>query len=135
MGLLDNVMKAVGGQLSGSNQGGLMEQVLDLINNPETGGLNGLIDKFKNKGLGDMVSSWISTGENQPVSGDQITNTLGAGKIRAIAQMLGIPDDEVSRNLAAMIPQVIDKLTPDGTVPEGSLLEKGLGILKHKFLA
>ena len=53
MGLLDNVMKAVGGQLSGSSQGGLMEQVLDLINNPETGGLNGLIDTFKSKGLGD----------------------------------------------------------------------------------
>ena len=134
MGLLDNVMKAVGGQLSGKGQGGLMEQVLDLINNPETGGINGLIDTFKNKGMGDIVSSWISTGENQPVSGDQITNTLGAGKIHAIAQKLGIPDNEVSRNLAALIPQVIDKLTPDGTVPEDSLLEKGLGMLKQKFL-
>ena len=134
MGLLDNVMKAVGGQLSGKGQGGLMEQVLDLINNPETGGLSGLIDTFKSKGLGDKISSWISTGENQPVSGEQIKNTLGTDMIQNIAQKLGIPDNEVSKNLAALIPQVIDKLTPDGKVPEGSLLEKGLGILKQKFL-
>lgn len=134
MGFLDNVMKAVGSQLDGTNQGGMMEQVLGLINNPETGGLGGLIDQFKNKGLGDAISSWISTGENQPVSGEQITNTLGTDTIQKIAQQLGIPDTEVSRNLAALIPQVIDKLTPDGTVPEGSLLEQGLGILKQKFL-
>lgn len=134
MGLLDGIMNAVGGQLDEKSQGGLMEQVLDLINNPETGGLSGLIDTFKSKGLGDAVSSWISTGENQPVSSDQITNSLGAGTIQTIAQKLGIPDNEVSRNLAALIPQVIDKLTPDGSVPEGSLLKQGLGMLKQKFL-
>ncbi len=133
MGFLNDMMKAVGSQLGGTSQGGMMEQVLGLINNPETGGLGGLIDKFKNKGLGDAISSWISTGENQPVSGEQITNTLGTDTIQKIAEKLGIPDTEVSSNLAALIPQVIDKLTPDGTVPEGGLLEQGLGMLKQKF--
>lgn len=133
MGFLNDMLKAVGSQLGGTNQGGMMEQVLGLINNPQTGGLGGLIDKFNNQGLGDAISSWISTGENQPVSGEQITNTLGTDTIQKIAEKLGIPDTEVSRNLAALIPQVIDRLTPEGTVPEGSLLEQGLGILKQKF--
>ena len=133
MGFLNDMLKAVGSQLGGTSQGGMMEQVLGLISNPETGGLGGLIDKFKNQGLEDAISSWISTGENQPVSGEQITNTLGTDTIQKIAEKLGIPDTEVSRNLAALIPQVIDRLTPEGTVPEGSLLEQGLGILKQKF--
>ena len=58
MGFLDEITKVVGGQLfGGASQGGLMEQVLGLINNPETGGLAGLIETFKDKGLGDVMSS------------------------------------------------------------------------------
>jgi len=134
MGFLNDMMSDVGSQFGEAGQGGLMEQVLGLINNPEMGGLNGLIDTFKSKGLGDAMSSWIGTGENKPVSGEQITNALGTDAIQKIAQKLGIPDNEVSRNLAALLPQVIDKLTPEGTVPEGGLLEQGLGLLKRKFL-
>ena len=125
----------MGGQLlGGASQGGLMEQVLGLINNPQTGGLGGLIEMFKSKGLGDAVSSWISTGENQPVSGDQITSALGSDTIQEIAQKLGISGTDASSGLAALLPQIIDKLTPDGTVPEGDLLEQGLSILKQKLL-
>jgi uncharacterized protein YidB (DUF937 family) len=135
MGFLDDMMQSVGSQqLGGTSPGGLMEQVLGLINNPEAGGLGGLIDTFKNKGLGEAISSWIGIGENQTVSGEQITNALGTDTIQKIAQKLGIPETEVSRNLAALLPQVIDKLTPNGTVPEGGLLEQGLSLLKQKFL-
>jgi uncharacterized protein YidB (DUF937 family) len=134
MGFLDDMMKSVGSQLGGTSPGGLMEQVLGLISNPEAGGLGGLIDTFKNKGLGEAISSWIGTGENQPVSGEQITNALGTDTIQKIAHKLGISETEVSRNLAALLPQVIDKLTPNGTVPEGGLLEQGLSLLKQKFL-
>ena len=61
-------------------------------------------------------------------------NALGTDTIQKVAQKLGIPETEVSRNLAALPPQVIDKLTPNGTVPEGGLLEQGLSLLKRKFL-
>jgi uncharacterized protein YidB (DUF937 family) len=134
MGFFDEMMNSVGSQLGGTSRGGLMEQVLGLINNPESGGLGGLIDTFKSKGLGDAISSWISTEENQPVTAEQITNTLGTDTIQKLAQKLGIPDTEVSRNLAALLPQVIDKLTPNGIVPEGGLLEQGLSLLKQKLL-
>jgi uncharacterized protein YidB (DUF937 family) len=136
MGLLDEAMKMAGGALLGGKeqgQGGLMESVLGLLNNPETGGLAGLIETFKGKGLGDAVSSWISTGENQPVSGDQIQNVLGSGQIQQIAEKLGVSTTEASGGLASLLPMVIDKLTPQGTLPEGGLLEQGLGMLMQKL--
>jgi uncharacterized protein YidB (DUF937 family) len=135
MGFLDEITKVVGDKfLGGASQGGLMELVLGLINNPQTGGLGGLVEMFKSKGLGDAVSSWISTGENQPVSNDQITSALGSNTIQEISQKLGISGTDASNGLAALLPQVIDKLTPDGSIPEGDLLEQGLSILKQKLL-
>jgi uncharacterized protein YidB (DUF937 family) len=111
-----------------------MEQVLGLVNNSETGGLAGLVETFKSKGLGDAISSWVGTGENQPVSGEALANALGSDKIREIADRLGVSSSEASNGLAGLLPQVIDKLTPDGKVPEAGLLEQGLNILKQKFL-
>jgi uncharacterized protein YidB (DUF937 family) len=134
MGIFDEIKK-VGSEILGeSGQGGLMEQVLGLINNPQTGGLSGLVEQFNNKGLGGLVSSWISTGENQPVSGEQIDQALGSAKIQEIAQKLSISGSEASRGLADLLPQIIDKLTPDGKMPEGGMLEQGLSLLKKKFL-
>ena len=125
MGFLDEVTKVVGDKfLGGASQGGLMEQVLGLINNPQTGGLGGLVEMFKGKGLGDAVSSWISTGENQPVSGDQITSALGSNTIQEISQKLGISGTDASNGLAALLPQLIDKLTPDGTYRKVTCLSK-----------
>ncbi|MBP7528824.1 MAG: DUF937 domain-containing protein [Syntrophorhabdaceae bacterium] len=133
MGFLDEITKAGTRLLGGEGSGGLMEQVLGLVNNPDTGGLTGLIETFKNKGLGDVVSSWISTGENNPVSGDEVTGALGSDTIRQIAEKLGISESDASSRLAELLPQVIDKLTPDGSVPEGGLLDQALGILKQKL--
>jgi uncharacterized protein YidB (DUF937 family) len=119
MGLFDELVKAVGGTLlGGSGQGGLMEQVLGVINNPETGGLSGLIEQFKTKGLGDAVTSWVGTGENQAVSGEAMTSVLGSDTIQEIAGRLGISAPEASNGLASLLPQLIDKLTPEGAVPE-----------------
>lgn len=135
MGLLDEITKAVGTKLlGGAGEGNLIEQVLGLINNPQTGGLEGLVEMFKSKGLGDAVSSWVGTGDNQRVSGDQIANALGSDKVQEIAQKLGMSGTDASNSLAELLPQIIDKLTPDGTVPEGNLLEQGLGMLKQKLL-
>jgi uncharacterized protein YidB (DUF937 family) len=135
MGIFDAIMKGVGSQIfGGAAQGGLVEQIFGLINNPQTGGLSGLIEQFNNKGLGDAVSSWASTGENQPVSGEQIERMLGSEKIQEIAQNLGISGADASGGLAALLPQIIDKLTPEGTVPEGGILEQGLDLLKKTLL-
>ncbi len=135
MGLLDEITKAVGGATPGeSGQEGLMDQIMGLINSPGTGGLTGLVEKFNSQGLGDAMSSWISTGENQPVSGQQMEQAFGGNIIQDIAQKLGISGADVSSGLAAMLPKVIDGLTPEGKVPEGGLLDQGLDFLKNQIL-
>jgi uncharacterized protein YidB (DUF937 family) len=103
MGLLDEITKVVGHKfLGGASQGGLMKLVLGLINNPQTGGLAGLVEMFKSKGLGDAVSSWISTGEHQPVSNDQTTSAFGSDTVQEISQKLGTSGTDASNGLAAM---------------------------------
>lgn len=135
MGIFDEIIKGVGSHFSGGEgEGGLMDQVLNLINDPQSGGLSGLVEKFNSSGLGDVISSWISTGENQAVTGEQIEQTLGSDKIQAIAEKLGISGTDASEKLAALLPQIVDKLTPDGTIPEGGLLDQGLDFLKKKLL-
>jgi len=135
MGLLDEVIKGVAGKvLGGGGQNPLMDIVLGLVTNPQTGGLQGLIQKFKEKGLGDAVSSWISTGENQSVSGDQIQHALGGNLIQQIAEQLGSSKTEISGGLSDLLPQIIDKLTPNGTLPDGDSLQQGLNSLKKNLL-
>ncbi len=110
--------------------GGLMDIVSGLINNPQTGGIEGLIKSFQEKGLGDTMSSWIGTGVNQAISGEQIQHVLGNEQVQALAQKFGLSTTDVSGGLAKLLPQVIDKLTPSGQVPEGDLLQHGLSMLK-----
>ncbi|WP_076592554.1 YidB family protein [Herminiimonas arsenitoxidans] len=136
MGLLDQltgqVMGSLGGQNSAGTQGDLMSSVMGLVNG--AGGVQGLLEKLQNGGLGDQVASWIGTGENQPVSADQIKNALGEDNVQQIAQQAGIEPERASAGLAELLPQIIDKLTPNGQVPEGGdLLQQGLGMLKGKF--
>jgi uncharacterized protein YidB (DUF937 family) len=136
MGLLDGMAKGLLGKMlgSGSSQNPLMDIVLGLITNPQSGGLQGLVQMFKEKGLGDAMSSWISTGENQPVSGDQIQHAMGGTFIQQIAERLGSSKSEVSGGLANLLPDIIDKLTPNGKLPESDQLSQGLEMLKKSFL-
>ena len=120
--------------LGGGSQNPLVDIVLGLITNPQSGGLQGLIETFEEKGLGEAMSSWISTGENQPVSGDQIQHALGSDLIQQIAQKLGSSKSEVSGGLANLLPDIIDKLTPTGKLPESDQLSQGLEMLKKSFL-
>lgn len=83
------------------------------------GGLGGLLAQLQQGGLGDAAQSWVSTGENLPVSGDQLSAALGADRIDAIAQQVGIPAGDLSSQLAQYLPQVVDKMTPNGQLPEG----------------
>lgn len=135
MGLLDRIVSMVGNNISGGEENrGLLQQALNLIDSPEIGGLPGLIEKFQKGGLAEIASSWVGTGENQPVSGEQMLNTIGGDKIREIASSLGVSNTQVADGLASVLPQLIDKLTPEGKIPEGGLLDKGLAMIKGKIL-
>jgi uncharacterized protein YidB (DUF937 family) len=135
MGLLDDVVGMVANKLSGSEQNNeLMHSILGLLNNPQTGGISGLVQTFHDKGVGGVISSWVSTGQNLPISAEQIQQVLGSGQIQQIAQKIGISPEEASSALATLMPHIIDKLTPNGAVPEGSMLEQGLSLLKSQLL-
>ena len=129
MGLLDSIAGAVMGKLGGT-EGGMAQISLDMFN--QHGGLNGVLEKLKSSGLGDQVSSWVGTGENQAVSADQITNALGNSQISELAAKFGIAPDVLSSQLAQHLPDVINKLTPHGEVPadSGNMLNSVLGMFK-----
>jgi uncharacterized protein YidB (DUF937 family) len=135
MSLLDGIAAVADSLLSGSDkQKQLTSAALSRISDPATGGLLGLVNTLRQLGLDDVVSSWISTGENKPISSEQVQNALGEGQINQMAQNMGVSHQEVSTGLAGLLPQLIDKLTPDGKLPEGSVLDQGLELLKKRFL-
>ena len=120
MALLDNVTGKLNEIESavqqGSDQPGLMGHVTDFVHS-HPGGLHGLVQTLRERGLGDVVNSWISRERNQPVTAAQIDSALGNEKIQALATKLGVPTSTISSGLAAILPQVVDKLTPNGTLP------------------
>lgn len=130
MGLFDQVVGALAGGETGG-QGRLLEVVMQLINDPKIGGLQGLVQMFQQGGLGEIVNSWVSTGQNLPVSAEQIQSVLGGSSLQAIAAKLGVSPEQASGSLADMLPQLVDRMTPNGQLPEGGdLLAQGLGMLK-----
>jgi uncharacterized protein YidB (DUF937 family) len=104
---------------------------MQLINN-QPGGLGGLVQSFQQGGLGEVVNSWVSTGQNLPVSAEQLQSVLGGGQLQNIAAQLGVSPEQASGSLADLLPQVVDKLTPNGQLPEGGgdLLAQGMDLLK-----
>lgn len=124
MGLLDSVVGALGQAQGG--QGDLMSVVASLLDsNGPTGGLAGLVARFQQGGLGDVVQSWISTGQNLPVSPAQLGQVLGNDTLSSLAGQLGVQQGDLAQQLSSLLPQVVDKLTPDGQLPQGG----GLGDL------
>ena len=132
MGLFDSIAGQVTGALGGGNAAGgadWMGVIGQLIHNPQTGGLQGLVQSFQDKGLGGVVSSWIGTGENLPISAEQLSSVLGQSQLQEMAQKAGLPLEGLTEKLSGLLPQVVDQLTPNGALPEGHLLSQGMGIL------
>jgi uncharacterized protein YidB (DUF937 family) len=122
MGLLDTIIDVVNAQAGGANanNGNLLQSVISMLNDPQTGGLAGLVEKLAAGGLKEQVASWVSTGANLPISGEQLQAVLGSSFVQDLAAKFGINMADVSGGLANLLPVVIDKLTPDGTVPDNA---------------
>ena len=128
--LLDQLKSQLGGILAAETAGAegaqspahdphaMLESVMDLIG--QHGGLGGLLDKLKASGLGDAVSSWVGTGDNQPVPANQLESAVGADTISQIIAKLGVTKEQASSLLARYLPMVIDRLTPHGKLEEGT---------------
>ena len=110
-----------------------MEGVLGLLTNKEAGGLEGLMQAFNQRGLGEVISSWVGTGDNLPITPDQLQEVLGSDVVQQLAEKSGISVDAAKAQLAELLPTLIDKVTPGGKVPEGGFLDKGLELLGSLF--
>jgi uncharacterized protein YidB (DUF937 family) len=138
MGLLDGLLGSMmGGMLGGGTsaqgmQGGspMLQMALQILQ--QNGGIEGLLAKFQQGGMGQQAQSWIGTGQNMPISPDALTNIFGHGPLSQIAQQLGIPTDQAAGGLAQALPQVVDQMTPDGRIPEdhNDLVAQALAILQ-----
>lgn len=123
MGLLDSLVGMLGGEKAGdAGSGALVQHISELLSsNAPGGGLSGLVQSFERAGLGNIVGSWISRGQNLPISPEQLQQVLGAGRISQIAKSLGLQNDQVATQLSQLLPHVVDRLTPNGQVPAGGV--------------
>ena len=128
MGMFGNILGSV---LNGiSQQGGTAGAIASvagslLANDGDHGGLGGLVGKFEQAGLGNVVSSWIGSGQNLPISADQLQSVLGSDAVAGIAAKLGINPADAMGQLSTMLPSLVDKLTPNGQTPAGGLGNMG----------
>ena len=124
MGLLDDVlgMAGIGGAAQSQQHAGAIGAIMDYINSPQVGGISGLQQMFHDKGLGGIAASWIGTGQNLPISADQLQSVLHSGALQSVAQKAGIDPSQLTGMMAQLLPHVVDKLTPNGQVPDASSL-------------
>jgi uncharacterized protein YidB (DUF937 family) len=134
MGMLDGLLGSLMGgmQGGGTQQNPLVQMALQLVQ--QNGGLQGILGKFQQAGYGAQADSWVSTGQNQPISADALSQVLGQGQLGQIAQQLGMSHGDVAGGLASMLPQLIDRMTPHGQVPDdhNDMVAQALALLTKK---
>lgn len=125
MGLLDDLVGSLG-KGNGSGQGNQIQQLMAIWNwVQEQGGVEVLLQKFQQGGLGEVLGSWIGTGSNQSIGGGEIQNALGQDQLQSLADRLGTDVNGASGTLAALLPQVIDKLSPQGKIDSTNTQDLG----------
>ena len=139
MGLLDAILGGVMRGQGGAPMGGLGAQgsnpllqiALQLLQ--QNGGLQGVLGKFQQAGYGDQAQSWVGTGQNMPIDAGALAQIFGQGQLGQIAQQLGMSHEEAAGQLAQELPNVVDRMTPNGQIPEGhsDLVNEALAILQR----
>jgi len=134
MGILESILKSVTGNSSVNTNPNAMGGILDMITGGSasggTGGIQGLIKKLTDGGLGDTVKSWIGTGNNEPVEPNQLQNALGHEVIAKLATKMGVSQSEAASHLSKLLPSIIDQLTPEGKLPESGNLDNVQDLMK-----
>ena len=136
MGLLDAILGGMArGQTSApmgtQSTNPLLQIALQMLQ--QNGGLQGMLGKFQQAGYGQQAQSWIGTGQNMPIDPGALSQIFGQGQLGQIAQQLGISHDEAAGQLAQALPDVVDRMTPTGEIPEGhsDLVNEALAILQR----
>lgn len=156
MGLLDGILSSVAGSMLGGGQspqeagtgqldalinslggssqmrgGDLIGIVMTMVQ--QNGGLTGVLDMLRSNGLAQQADSWVGTGANVPVSGDQMNQVFGNSMLGNLASQLGTSESQVGSLLAQVLPELVNQLTPEGQVPDNhsELLAQGMALLRR----
>jgi uncharacterized protein YidB (DUF937 family) len=121
-----------GGQRGGGGLGDILGQVLG-GGRGQGGGLGSLLRQFESAGLGDQAHSWVSSGQNQPLSPDALGRVFGADGLAAIARQAGLSERDATAGLAQLLPEIIDRATPQGQVPDEDQLAGTLQELMRRL--
>ncbi len=123
MGLMDQLGQAASGMMGGQGgQNALLQALTSLLSQKGgIGGLDGLVQAFQKNGLGEIVNSWVSTGNNLPVTPSQVEQGLGSDLLKQVAAKAGLSSGAASSQLAGLLPELVDKLTPNGKIEAGGL--------------
>ena len=130
MGLFDSLVGNVLSKPGSNTDNPMFASSANMLANHE-GELDVLFQQFRDKGLGDVIGSWVGTGQNAPISVDQLKSVLGEGKFAEIANSLGISHDDAANQLATALPQLIDKLTPNGQV-NGEFISQAISMFSRR---
>jgi len=119
MGILDSLENnpAFKSALSQLGAAVLPAVLSEMMGSGGQGGLNAIIAKLQQAGFGDQVKSWIGTGQNLPITADQLKQVLGSDTVRQLAAKYNIPIDQVAEVLAHQLPLAVDRASPDGRLP------------------
>ena len=123
----------VGGLVGGGTTGKILPVLLSMLASGKFGGLEGLLKQFNNNGMQNQLTSWVSTRPNETISSTQVEQALGQDTVAEIAQKAGVDQTEAAQGLADVIPQLVDKMTPTGTMPQQDVISDVLGKLGGRF--
>ena len=133
MGGLGGLGDIAGAVLGGGGKAQLLKVVLGMLASGKLGGLDGLLNKFNNNGMQNQLASWVSTRPNEPVSPTQVEQALGTDTVNEIAQEAGMDQTQAAQGLAEIIPQLVDKVTPTGVMPQQDIVSDAISKLSQRF--
>ena len=146
MGLLDELLGGVTGQGQPGNSNAApapapqtaLQGVVNLLHNPQVGGIGGLLQMFEQHGMGQTAQGWVGQGANPGVSSNQLMQVLGPALMGQFASHLGVPQQQAGGILAQLLPHVVDHMTPNGQVPAEAATPANAGgvfdMLKSRLL-
>jgi uncharacterized protein YidB (DUF937 family) len=97
------------------------------------GGLGGLLEQFQRTGFGEQARSWVGTGANLPIPPDAMAQVFGRDSLERIASQAGLTEEQASTGLSQILPEVVDRVTPQGKVPDLDALAASVGDLQRRF--
>jgi len=121
MGILDMLTSVMASRAASELETTVIPVVLsEVLGNGSQGGLSAIVAKLQRAGFGDQVKSWIGTGQNLPISAQQLQQVLGSDMVKQLAARFGIPVDQLSTVLAQVLPTAVDQASPKGTLPHAA---------------